>query len=295
MSTVEEIRLIAALACQRHQIGIQQEHIIVGAIKLSKMAVKEVMIPFSEMVSLSSSMQLNEALELAHIDAHTRFPVCENDDKNNIIGYVNFKEIVSHQRLNPYASEFKEIIRPITFVDSNSLASDLLRRFTLKHEHIAIVRDAGGNCVGMVTLEDIVEELVGEIEDEFDRLPQYTHVLPNQVLLIGGGCLMQKVKRVILKEFGNSVSLLPNELENVDAQILSRWIESKLQSPPKRGNKIVCGDLEFNVRRVRRFRVFDVQIQRCLSSGSVSDNQTKVENVFSDQLPNKGNVPAKSV
>lgn len=262
LSTVDEIALMAALARQRHQIGLQQEQIIVGATKLSTKATREVMIPMDEVVTLSTSMSLLEAMEEAHIDAHTRFPVCRGEDRNDIVGYVNFKEIVSHQRLNPRATEFSQIIRPISFVSPGTPASDLLRDFTTRHEHIAIVRDVANVCVGMVSLEDVVEELVGEIEDEFDRLPRNMHVLANNTFLAGGGCLLKEVAQTVERHFGFDLFVDADDRATYADKTLAFWLEKQLNEAPRRGGQVILGGIGFTIRRIRRQKIFDVQIQR---------------------------------
>lgn len=279
-STVDEIKLMAALARQHHLIGAQQEQIILGATKISKMKASEVMLPYEEVTTLSNSMSLPDAIEVAHVDAHTRFPVCDDDDKNNVIGYVNFKEIISHQRLNPKALTFREIIRPITFVDPDTSASEVLRMFLIRHEHIAIVRDQNNICLGLVTLEDVVEELVGEIEDEFDRLPRYVHAISDTVLLMGGGCPMKDVMDALKENLGIVLQgpdgqplQFPADIRNAsgvfrskqlfqEPKSLAAWLEERSETPPARGDMIVYNNLAFFVRRMRRQRIFDVQIQK---------------------------------
>lgn len=264
VSAVDELRYIATLARQRHQIGMKQEEIIQGATSLSKKTAQDVMIPLSEVVILSSDMNLWEAVEIAHMDAHTRFPVRDGANKNKIIGYVNFKEIISHQKFNPKATTFKEIIRPIAVAAVDAPASDLLRLFTYQHEHMAMIRNKKGGYVGMVTLEDIVEELVGELEDEFDRLPRHTHHLANGVLVVGGGCLMHDVRLMITKEIHQRP--LDKDFDyssgGDDLKTIAKWLEERLGQTPKRGDRFVYRGIEFNVRRIRRRRIFDVQIQR---------------------------------
>ncbi|MDO4586619.1 MAG: hemolysin family protein [Planctomycetia bacterium] len=271
-STVDEINIMASMARQHHLIGLQQEQIITSATKLSKMPVKDVMIPMDEVVILSTSMSLWDALEVAHLDGHTRFPVCYNFDKSDIRGYVNFKEIISHQRLNPKATTFLDIIRPISFVPPGSFASDLLRKFIVHHEHIAIVRDTAGICLGMVALEDIVEELVGEIEDEFDRLPQHIHLLPNNILIFGGGCLMSEVKKFIVKNISNA-KFNETLLANVDNINLTQWLQKQNKRRLKRGDRITCGNIEFIVRRIRRQKVFDVSVQKSIEGLFLGNNE----------------------
>lgn len=263
VSAVDELRYIATLARQNQQIGVKQEEIIQGATTLSNKKARDVMIPIAEVVILSSDMSILDAIEVAHMDAHTRFPV-RRAGTNKITGYVNFKEIISHQKLNPRATSFQEIIRPISQVEADFPASDLLRLFTLQHEHLAMIRDKKGNCIGMVTLEDIVEELVGELEDEFDRLPSHTHRLPNQVLVVGGGCLMHDIRMLIAKEILNRPLEKTDDFSSSgdDLKTLARWLQDRLGRGPIRGDKYIYKGIEFSVRRIRRHKVFDVQIQK---------------------------------
>lgn len=264
VSAVDELRYIATLARQNRQIGVVQEEIIQGAASLSKKTARDVMIPISEVVVLSEDLSLWDAIEIAHLDAHTRFPVCKKNDRTKIIGYVNFKEIISHQRLNPKAASFKEIIRPIALVDADSLSSDLLRLFTLKHEHLAMIENKKKQCIGMVTLEDIVEELVGELEDEFDHLPQHSHSLPNQVLVVGGGCLMHDVRTLIAREILNQPREKTTDYSGTGDELksLNLWLRDKIGREPVRGDSVDYRGIVYNVRRVRRGKIFDVQIQK---------------------------------
>lgn len=271
-SAVDELRYMATLARQNRQIGTLQEEIIVAAARLSRQTAFDVMIPLEDVVFLSNELSLEEAIEAAYIDAHTRYPVYkgvldnnhEGIHEDNVVGYVNFKEIISYKKMNSDAHSFNRIVRPIPIVDAAAPASDLLRLFTMKHEHLAMIRDKNRNCVGMVTLEDIIEELVGELEDEFDSLPTQIHILHGQVLLLGGGCLMHKVRRLIT----HNVLHLPLDKgrdfasEKDDPMTLDEWLEDRIGRVPRRGDQIILNGVEFNVRRVRRGHVFDVQIRK---------------------------------
>ena len=267
-SGVEELRYMAALARQDQQIGSQQEGIIVAAAGLSRQKASDVMIPIEDVIFLSNDLTLDEAVDIAYVDAHTRFPVYEKTNKTpgkeKIIGYVNFKEIIALQKLEPEARHFKGIVHPIAFTDVDTPASDLLFLFTQKHEHLAMVRDNSGECVGMVTLEDIIEELVGELDDEFDALPTHVHHLRNNILLVGGGCAMHRVRKVVTHdvlhapvERGYDFASKKDDDKSLDA-----WLEERLGRETQRGDQIVLNGVEFKVRRVRRGHTFDVQIKK---------------------------------
>lgn len=192
-ATLDEITSLAAMARLSKHIGPHQERIINGAARLSQTYARQIMIPMEQVSVLSTSQDLSQAVIAAHIDAHTRFPVCQDGDRNRVSGYVNFKEMIYLMSSNLRDPVLRGIIRPVHFVDPDSSAADLLKTFIDQHEHVAIVRDAAGCCLGLITLEDLIEELVGELQDEFDRLPRYIHALSEGTWMFGGGVPMSEV------------------------------------------------------------------------------------------------------
>jgi putative hemolysin len=247
-STVEEISALAGLAKLTNQIGSQQERIIKGASKLSRMPVSQVMIPVEQISFLSTSQRLMDAVMTAHIDTHTRFPVREGEDNDNIVGYVNFKEMIYYMRTNPNEPNLRGITRPLTFVSSEDWAADLMKFFVEQHVHMAIVRSKDGKTLGLVTLEDLVEELVGEVEDEFDRLPKMFHTLTGGTWMVGGG--------VAMKEVIDTLKLpMPQTNETISA-----WLAAKIKRKPKAGDTYSEGYVDFLVRRVRRGKIFEAAV-----------------------------------
>ncbi len=244
-ATLEEITSLAMMARLSKHIGPHQERIISRAAKLSQTSVRQVMIPIEQVSMLSTSQTLNQAVIAAHIDAHTRFPVCEGDDRGRVLGYMNFKEMIYYMRTNPGDPSLKGIIRPVHFVDPDCSASDLLKAFIDQHEHMAIVRDANGLCLGLVTLEDLIEEMVGELEDEFDHLPRHVHSLSGGTWMFGGGVPMSEVAA----KLGGQPAAISGTL--------AAWMEKDLGQPPKPGLVLRCGSIEYTVRRVRRGRIFE--------------------------------------
>ncbi len=247
-STIEEISALAGLARLTNQIGSHQERIIKGASRLSGLSARQVMIPVQQISFLSASKTLMEALIAAHIDTHTRFPVCESDDPDKVLGYVNFKEMVYFMRTNPNEPNFRGIIRPVQFVSPEDSAANLLRLFVEQHVHIAIVKDAKGVTLGLVTLEDLVEELVGELEDEFDRLPKMFHTLSGGTWMVGGGVMMTELTRQI------QLDVPPSQ------ETLATWLGNRLGHIPKPGDSYKQGNIEFLVRRVKRGKAFEVAV-----------------------------------
>lgn len=245
-ATLEEITSLAMLARISKHITPHQEQIINRAAKLSGTSAEQVMIPIAQVAMFSTSQSLHQALLAAHADAHTRFPVCEGDDRDRIIGYVNFKEVISFMSTNPSDPSLTGIIRPVLMVSPDSPASELLKTFIDQHEHMAIVRDSGGKCLGLITLEDLVEELVGEVQDEFDRSPRHAHQLSGGTWMFGGG--------VPVNEAFAKLGITPV----AEAGNLAAWMGRQLGEPVKAGQMVRHGGVDLLVRRVRRGKAFEV-------------------------------------
>jgi CBS domain containing-hemolysin-like protein len=249
---LEEIATLASFARLSNQIGRHQERIIQGASRLSAATVSDVMIPAEQIAFLSAEQSLQDAFIAAHLEAHTRFPVCEGGDHDHVLGYANFKELVYSLHTNPIDPSLRGIIRPVHFVAPDASASDLLKNFVDEHVHMAIVRD-GERTVGLVTFEDLVEELVGELEDEFDRLPRMIHPLTGGVWMVGGGAPAADVLR--------RIGLPADGAEGT----LSSWLLGRMGDQPAPGTVHRIEGHEITVRRVRRGRIFEVSVRPRLS------------------------------
>lgn len=249
-TTLEEISALAGMARLSNVIGAHEERIIRGGARLAHMSVREVMIPMEQVTALSTAQDLVDAIIAAHLDPHTRFPVCEAGDCRRVIGYVNFKEMIYFMRTNPGEPNLRGIIRPVHYVEPEEPASELLRVFVDEHVHMAIVRDAGGRALGMITLEDIVEQLVGKLGDEFDRAPRMFHALTGGTWMVGGGLPV----RELIERTGFA-------LPEPDGA-LSAWLIRRMGRVPKPGDTLREGEVEFQIRRIRRGKVFEVSIAR---------------------------------
>lgn len=249
-TTLDEIAALAAMARTTKDIGSHQERVIQGAARLSEKRVRDMMIPIEQVVMMPDDITLPRAIVAAHLDAHTRFPLHVSGDRAAVVGYVNFKEMIYFMSTNPRDPSLKGIMRPITFVEPDASAVDLMRVFVDQHEHIAMVRDADGRALGLVTLEDLVEELIGDLEDEFDRLPRYSHALSGGTWLFGGGVPMHEVSRCL------DGGLPPG------TGSLASFIEAASGEPPRGGQVLRRDGVEILVRRVRRGRVFEASVSR---------------------------------
>lgn len=251
-ATVDEIQSLAAMARMTKDIDVHQERVIQGAARLSTRKVRELMIPIEQVVMLSTSQSLAKAIVAAHIDAHTRFPVCLDGDRERIEGYVNFKEMIYFMSTNPADPTLKGVTRPITFIDEGRPATDLMKVFIDEHEHIAIVRGIDGKPLGLVTLEDMMEELFGDLGDEFDRLPKYAHAMSKGTWMFGGGTPMGEVSAATGGKLPASTASFATWLETE--------IEKELRAMPTGGQSLRREGVDILVRRVRRGRVFEASV-----------------------------------
>lgn len=247
LQSVKEIVALAGQARTGDQISHHEEQIIQRALKLSRVRADDVMIPMSQVTCLSTQQTLQEAILTAHLDPHTRFPVCQDGDPDAILGYANFKELAFHARLNPNDPTLMGIIRPVYFATPDTTLNDLLRRFTDEHDHIAIVR-AADKSLGIVTLEDIIEELVGELEDEFDHLPKMLHELRGGIWMVGGGLAVNTLGERLGVDLGDSDENLSTYLARKSGDVLQP-------------NQIIPVEgASFLIRRVRRNGLFEAAV-----------------------------------
>ncbi|MBE6366593.1 MAG: DUF21 domain-containing protein [Lentisphaerae bacterium] len=245
-----EIAALANLARREKEISSQQEHILLATPKLSERRADQVMLPVENISFVSSEQTPAEALNTTPADFHTRYPVCENGDRNKVLGYINFKELVATFRAHPERTKLRDIVRPIAFVSPEDTAANLLERFALQHVHLAIVRDSSGRTLGLITMEDIIEELIGDLDDEFDPLPKTFYSPSEGFWVIGGGVLTS----MIASE--TPLAIPPGGM------VLSEWFCSQLRRVPKVGDVLKYNNAEFYVRKIRRGRVLEFNVRR---------------------------------
>ncbi|MEA3307042.1 MAG: CNNM domain-containing protein [Elusimicrobiota bacterium] len=242
----EEINAIARSAFLARKIGAEQADIISAGAQLDDKTAAQIMVPSEEISLLDVDMPLQEAFVKAHLDAHTRYPLCEGNSPDKIIGYVNFKELVAIMHTNPDNATLRGIMRPMLFVAPEQTCPKLLKQFLGGRWHMAVVKEDGGRTTGLITLEDVIEEVVGEIEDEFDHLPRTFHDLGGTRYAVGGGFQVAKLAARLN-------ILLPDSTGSV-----SDWIATRLGRVPKQHESFSVGRADFTVCRLRRSKTFEV-------------------------------------
>lgn len=252
--TRQELRGVAAMARMSRVIGRHEEGIIVSASRLAATPLRRIMVPSEHVGMLVADQKLADALVTAHQEMHTRFPVTEEaGNPQRIIGYANFKDIVSALRMGAHDPSVRHLVRGLRYFDADLSVADCLERLIRERSHIALVRERDGRIVGMVTLEDVLEELVGEIHDEFDRIP--AHLTPAGAGWIAGGF-------VSLSQLQNSTGIELKPVGEKPVYTLSDWVVERLGRPPRGGDTIEADTCHIIVRKTRHILVQEAYLHR---------------------------------
>lgn len=247
---LHELRSAVALARTSRVIGAAEEKIVLSAAEFSRRTVSGIMLPASDIVMIPVTDNLSDALIKAHLDMHTRYPVCEREkDPQTIMGYVNFKDIINVLKVNPASPDIRGITRPIPSVKQGSRLSDVLSQLIHDKTHIALVRDEHDRVAGLIALEDLIEELVGNIEDEYDRLPGHVHPFGSSWIM-GGGVPMSLVSSTLGYEFEPQTT-------TGGPLTLAGWINEKLGRSPEPGEVVQLGGLTVMARKLRRKKIYE--------------------------------------
>ncbi len=248
---LHELHAAAALARTSRLIGAREEKIVVAAAQLSARRVKEIVIPVADICTIALDATLTEALIRAHMDMHTRFPVCAvAGDRQSIAGYINFKDIVAALKLNPADPTVKGIVRPIRSVDADTTIAAALEVMIQEGLHIMLVVAPHRGTIGMMTMEDVMEELVGDIQDEFDHFPVHIHPYAGG-WVVGGGVTMD----VLARACGRAVPT------GVDGKLrFTDWCQRQQDMPFEGGEVFKADGFSVTVRKLRRRKVGEAAV-----------------------------------
>ncbi|MBN1577984.1 MAG: DUF21 domain-containing protein [Chitinispirillaceae bacterium] len=251
-----EISFLAQQAAAGKAISRKQAHLIARTVELSTFSAADIMVGRADMHPLADTLSLAEAFIEAHHHHHTRFPLTHEGDLDQIIGYVNFKDIVGALRVNPADPTLYGIKRPIESVIASTPLPELLQLLTRGYQHIVVIKDAQQRTIGMVTLEDLIETLVGDLEDEYDKLPDFIVPLTERRFRAGGGVTFSQLKNKI-----------EPQLPDWDLTV-NEWISGQTEGKIPEQFSTAYQGLAFTVRKIARGRVFDVVIERISRSGN---------------------------
>jgi magnesium and cobalt transporter len=154
-------------ACSRNLLDSDTLSMVEGVIRYSALKVRDIMLPRLQIISISSDSTFDSILEIVEKHSHSRYPIYD-DNIDSIIGILHAKDLLMHKK-DPCDFSINDVLRPATFVPESKPLNILLTEFKRTKNHMAIVVDEYGGVSGFVTIEDVIEQIVGDIEDEFDN------------------------------------------------------------------------------------------------------------------------------
>jgi CBS domain containing-hemolysin-like protein len=243
----EELRVVLGAA----QGSADRRNLILNALDLRQRTAREVMRPRNEMTILDANATLAECLAIAERTRYSRFPICDAGDPDKARGVVHIKDLYAFRHRARTAADLLPVTRPLICVPETARLERLLQRFLERKSHFAFVVDEFGGTLGIVTLENVVEALVGQIQDEFDaEATQFVRQGENAWEVSG---------TLPLHDLENIIGTVPHE-ENVATA--SGWVTQRLGGFPKKGDRFGVGEYELLVEAMEGLRVARLKITR---------------------------------
>ncbi|MFB5634423.1 MAG: hemolysin family protein [Candidatus Nitrosomaritimum aestuariumsis] len=238
--TEEEIKGVIDQGLAEKAIEKDEMELVHGALKFDDTVIRSVMTPRTKMFTLNSKMILFEALHEINQNGYSRIPI-HGDNQDDIVGFVHVRDVLKELEKDNKMKTLEQIARKPVFVSQEKMVSGLLKEMKGRKTHMAIVVDEHGGVEGLVTLEDLLEEIVGEIEDESDLAKPTGYVRVDQETIITNGDIEIDTINKIFK------TQIP---EGDDYASLNGLLHEKLQDIPQAGDKIEVEDLRIVVEKV---------------------------------------------
>jgi CBS domain containing-hemolysin-like protein len=248
--TEAEIKQLAEVASEEEQIEEGEVQLIHSIFEFGDTIVREVMVPRPDIVAIEADRPLRDVQALVLQHGYSRLPVYD-DDLDNVVGFIYAKDVLKAIHQGKQDMPLREACRPAHFVPESKKAADLLREMQREKFHIALVTDEYGSVSGLVTLEDLLEELVGEIEDEYDRAEPEIAEVSDGVYRVDGKVGIDEVNELF------DVELPDEEWDTVGGLMLGL-----LGSIPDEGEEVTFQGLVFRAERVDGRRISKVLITR---------------------------------
>ncbi|KAB2493392.1 hemolysin family protein [Priestia endophytica] len=244
----EELKIIMTQSYQSGEINQTELSYMQNILSFDERVAKDIMVPRTRMIVFDQEMEKEELLQIIDENHFTRYPVTEEGDKDKIIGVVNAKEMVTNLVLGR-SLNMKKHIHPIPFIHESTRLQDVLVKMKKEHIHIAVVMDEYGGTSGIISMEDILEEIVGDIQDEFD-----TDEIPDVVEQEQGYYLLNG--RVLLDDLEERFGMTFDQRENVDT--IGGWMQVKMASTPDENPVVEDDQYRFEVVEIENHQILQV-------------------------------------
>ncbi len=250
--TEEEIRGIVDQGLADKAIEKDERELVHGALKFDDTVIRTVMMPRTKMFTLNAKMLLFEALPLINKSGHSRIPIYDKN-KDDIVGIIHVRDVLKELEQNNKMIPLEKIARKPIFASQEKMVSSLLKEMKGRQIHMAIVIDEFGGVEGLVTLEDLIEEIVGEIRDETDSItPTLFQSVDKNTIITNGDIEIDKINEI----FKTGVP------EGDDYASLNGLLHDKLHDIPKEGDKIEVDSLRIIVEKVSKNKPEKIRIEK---------------------------------
>lgn len=232
-------------AFNRQIIDVDAWRMLQGVLSLSAMRVRDVMVPRAQMVMLSAPDSLQDTLKVVLETQHSRYPVT-GDDKESLVGLLMTKDLLIAYLRNQVEKldSLSPLYRPVFYVPEGKRATELLREFQSRRLHMAVVVDEYGSITGLVTIEDIIEAIVGEIDDEYDEADVHILQMNSNTFTVKALTSVEEVNR-----------FFDVDLDTEVADTIGGLLVSRFGRVPQTGESMTLNGLLFKVIRADRRRV----------------------------------------
>jgi putative hemolysin len=265
--TEDELKTLAEVGEEQGTLHKDEKEMIHSIFEFGETTVKEVMVPRTDMIVVDISTTLNKLMQLVKTKLHSRIPVYKGEI-DNVIGILYVKDLLPYLSKNKKeAIDLQKLARPAYFVPEQKKIDELLREFQEEHIHMALVVDEYGGISGLITLEDIIEEIVGEIQDEYDKESPLFKKIDEHTWIIDG--------RMSLEELNEELDLLLPMVEGVET--ISGFILNLLGSLPKEKEEVTYQRYKFTVEKINRNRILKVRLEKMPVIENETSKQGKQE------------------
>ncbi|EDJ90496.1 ion transport protein [Haemophilus influenzae] len=236
---------------QNDLIDQNTREMIEGVMEIAELRVRDIMIPRSQIIFIEDQQDLNTCLNTIIESAHSRFPViADADDRDNIVGILHAKDLLKFLREDAEVFDLSSLLRPVVIVPESKRVDRMLKDFRSERFHMAIVVDEFGAVSGLVTIEDILEQIVGDIEDEFDeeevedirQLSRHTYAVR------------------ALTDIDDFNGQFNTDFDDEEVDTIGGLIMQTFGYLPKRGEEIILKNLQFKVTSADSRRLIQLRV-----------------------------------
>ncbi len=274
----EQLLEILQQAHERSLLDADALSMIEGVMQVSELCARDIMIPRAQMDMINIEESLQEIVAFAVEKSHSRFPVYENS-RDNVIGVLLAKDLLSYQLNSESHFDLRTTLRPVVYIPESKRLNVLLRDFRSNRNHIALVVDEYGGVAGLLTIEDVLEQIVGDIEDEYDFDEESDNIMGLEGVEVG----VYHVKALTELHYFNEAfgTALSDEQSNTIGGLLA----NHLGRVPRKGEVIEMPPMRFEVLRADARQIHMIKVQRMSFLENVSlDNHSD-----SDYTPKAAN------